>query len=89
MASRAGLTGAVRRTRGARSLGRAAAKRNLTASRVGDARVDAEALLRSTDLDDFGYLIVNGTPGAHASVASWRVMPLTTSGRWRLYRVTE
>jgi len=44
--------------------------------------------LRPRDLDYFDYLIVNGTPDVHASLASWHVVPLTTSGRWRLYRVT-
>jgi hypothetical protein len=45
--------------------------------------------LRPRDLDYFDYLIVNGTPDVHASLASWHVVPLTTSGRWRLYRVTR
>ena len=44
--------------------------------------------LRATDLDHFDYVIVNGTPGAHrAAMTAWPFVPLTTTGRWRLYRV--
>ncbi len=45
--------------------------------------------LRSTDLDHFDYVIVNGSPRVHELFARWRVTPVTTTGRWRLYRVNQ
>jgi hypothetical protein len=45
--------------------------------------------LRSTDLDHFDYVIVNGSPREHELFARWRVTPVTTTGRWRLYRVNR
>jgi hypothetical protein len=44
--------------------------------------------LRSTDLDHFDHVIVNGPPDVHERVVDeWRLAPITTTGRWRLYRV--
>jgi len=44
--------------------------------------------LRSTDLEHFDYVIVNGTPDVHEEVvAAGPLAPVTTTGRWRLYRV--
>ena len=44
--------------------------------------------LRSTDLDHFDYVIVNGPPDVHDGlVAAGRLAPVTTTGPWRLYRV--
>jgi hypothetical protein len=44
--------------------------------------------LLSTDLEYFDYVIVNGTPDVHEGVVAWRrLAPVTTTGRWRLYRV--
>ena len=52
------------------------------------------AHLRPTDLDHFDYVIVNGTPQDHAAivkgVVAWqRLAPVTSTGRWRLYRVKQ
>jgi hypothetical protein len=44
--------------------------------------------LRLTDLDHFDYVIVNGPPDVHEGVVGWRrLAPVTSTGRWRLYRV--
>ena len=50
--------------------------------------------LRPKDLDHFDYVIVNGTPEDHEQVVTgnivWRrLAPVTTTGRWRLYRVKQ
>ena len=46
--------------------------------------------LRSTDLDHFDYVIVNGPPDVHEGVVAWRrLVPVTTTGSWRLYRVEQ
>jgi hypothetical protein len=45
-------------------------------------------MLRSSDLNYFDYVLVNGTPDVHDGFgAAWRVAPVTVTGRWRLYRV--
>ena len=50
--------------------------------------VPSEAERSVTDLDHFDYVIVNGPPYVHEGVVGWgRLAPMTSTGRWRLYRV--
>ena len=45
-------------------------------------------LVQESDLQYFDYVIINGTDPVHTvSAAQSRLVPVTTEGRWRLYRV--
>ena len=45
--------------------------------------------VRASDLGYFDYALVNGGADIHAQALRFPLVPVTSDGRWRLYKVTE
>jgi len=45
--------------------------------------------VRASDLGYFDYALVNGGADIHAQAQRCPLVPVTSDGRWRLYKVTE
>jgi hypothetical protein len=44
--------------------------------------------VRASDLAYFDYALINGGPDIHAQATRFPLTPVTSAGRWRLYKVT-
>jgi hypothetical protein len=45
--------------------------------------------VRASDLTYFDYALINGSADIHAQALQFPLAPVTSGGRWRLYKVTE